>query len=129
MTMQTTDDIPAKPRKAPAACCSVEGCGMKSYARGLCIKHYYRVRRTGSTARSGARQTTGPKILKRRERMRQEYARNRERRRNGQIALMVVINVNVVNMLIRGGWLLEKDVIDMTKIAAATSRMLEVSAG
>jgi hypothetical protein len=38
--------------------CSIEGCGAKTVAKGLCAKHYMRLKRTGDAVKTGR---PGPK--------------------------------------------------------------------
>lgn len=44
---------PESPQAAPKRPCDVEGCGRDHYARGLCHRHYVRVRRTGNPGPPG----------------------------------------------------------------------------
>ena len=55
-------DLP--PRYTPSPICSVEGCGKKSTARGLCSTHYMRLRRSGDPGTAAPLPHVVPKLSK-----------------------------------------------------------------
>jgi hypothetical protein len=55
-------------------------------------------------------------------------ARNRvyrQRLRDGQVAVTVIVNGAILGVLMRFNWLTEADATDRTKIGAAIARLLE----
>ena len=68
-----------------------------------------------------------PHSRRRIEARRQRDARYRQRLRDGKVVASVEIDGEVIGLLLRTGWLLERDAGNSRAIGAAIARMLAVS--